>query len=141
MDSISNDDKYKTLHYNSSTGAQDRLWIRYGDNTFEPVRRDGNLNRKSRDKPGAPDWWVTDRPQGWDPAQHGHKVTLNHDYGADRKPDGRAASPTPGKSSIARDGEGFREYESKGPSARHTENEIGRGRTRCGLANNGETYA
>ena len=112
-DSIFNDDKHKTLHYNSSTGEQDRLWIRYGDNTFEPVRRDGNLNRKSRNKPGASDWWVTDRPQGWDPAKHGHKVTLNHDYGAGRKPGQGGASPTSGKSTIASGGEGFWEYEAR----------------------------
>jgi hypothetical protein len=113
MDSIFNDDKYKTLHYNSSTGKQDRLWIRYGDNTFEPVRRDGNLNRKSRNKPGAPDWWVTDRPQGWNPAKHGHKVTLNHDYGAGRKPNAGTGPPASGTSTIARGGEGFWEYEAR----------------------------
>ena len=74
------------MHYNPKTGVNSREWIRYADNTFEPVRKSGNVNRKSRNKPGAPDWWVTERPLDWDPRDNGHEVTLNHDYGGKAKP-------------------------------------------------------
>ncbi len=83
------------MHYNPSTGEQNRLWIRYGDNTFEPVRKNGNVNRKSRNKPDAPDWWVTERPQGWDPRDYGHDVTPNHDYGEHDKPGRQAKGELP----------------------------------------------
>ena len=79
-------DNYTSLHYNPRTGVNSREWIRYADNTFEPVRRNGNVNRKSRNRPGAPDWWVTERPLDWDPTEHGHEVTLNHDYGTEVSP-------------------------------------------------------
>lgn len=88
-----NADNYTSLHYNPHTGEQNRLWIRYGDNTFEPVRRNGNVNRKSRNKPDAPDWWVTERPQGWNPRDHGYYVTLNHDYGRMRAANEGPVSP------------------------------------------------
>ena len=86
MFGILNTDNYTSLHYNPKTGVNSREWIRYADNTFEPVRKSGNVNRKSRNRAGAPDWWVTERPLDWDPAEHGHEVTLNHDYSGKASP-------------------------------------------------------
>ncbi|WP_419786017.1 hypothetical protein [Pseudodesulfovibrio sp.] len=89
MDSIFNNDNFTKMHYNPSTGQENRLWIRYGDNTFEPVRRDGNLGLKYRSKSRPTDWWVTERPKDWNPAENGFDLSLNHDYGEQDKPGSR----------------------------------------------------
>ncbi|MEF2231118.1 MAG: hypothetical protein V3571_09335 [Pseudodesulfovibrio sp.] len=95
MDSIFDTDNLTTLHYNPSTGQENRLWIRYGDDTFEPVRRDGDLNRKYHSRTRPTDWWVTEKPRDWNRADHGFDVSLNHDFGEHDKPGrtGRGAPP------------------------------------------------
>lgn len=47
----------------------------------EPVRKEGDLMKKSRTNAPAEDWWVTEKPRDWDPRDHGFGVTLNHDPG------------------------------------------------------------
>ena len=79
-------DNSTKLNYDRTTGGFNRSWIRYADNTFEPVRKQGVIRRKKRSPDPAKDWWVVDRPQDWNPAEHGFNVTLNHDYGEDGKP-------------------------------------------------------
>ena len=95
MDSIFDTDNLTTLHYNPSTGRENRLWIRYGDDTFEPVRPGGNVNRKYHSRTRPTDWWVTEKPKDWNPADHGFDVSLNHDFGEHDKPGrtGRGAPP------------------------------------------------
>lgn len=73
-----NADKYTRLRYDNSTGQRNRQWIRYADGMFEPVRKEGDLMKKSRTNDPAEDWWVTDRPRDWDPRDHGFEATLNH---------------------------------------------------------------
>ena len=99
MDSIFDTDNLTTLHYNPSTGRENRLWIRYGDDTFEPVRPGGNVNRKYHSRSRPTDWWVTEKPKDWNPADHGFDVSLNHDFGEHDKP-GRTGRGEPPRSKL-----------------------------------------
>lgn len=87
MKSLLNTDKYTKKVYNSMNGRNERQWIMYGDNTFEPVRRDQSMKNKYISPQGKFDWFVTQEPEDWDPVKEGHKVSLNHDYGQQDKPE------------------------------------------------------
>lgn len=76
-----NNDKYMKLEYNPLTGDRDRQWIHYADDTFEPVRKDGDLKQKGHSGANMFDWWVVNKPQDWNPLEQGFNVSLNHDYG------------------------------------------------------------
>ncbi|MGE4194083.1 MAG: hypothetical protein AB7E51_11895 [Pseudodesulfovibrio sp.] len=62
------------------------LWV------MEPVRREGSLGRKFHGNKRALDWWTVEKPLGWDPAEEGRKVSLNHDYGRPDQPAGKQAA-------------------------------------------------
>jgi hypothetical protein len=71
---------------------------------MEPVRREGNLNRKYHGNKRSLDWWTVDKPVDWNPRDEGKRVSLNHDYGKRDKPagpdgagadSGKAAGPPP----------------------------------------------
>lgn len=72
------DKKYIRLRYNRNTGDFERTWVRYVDNTFEPVRRWESISKKSRSQDPSKDWWLEDKPSDWDPARYGYNVALNH---------------------------------------------------------------
>lgn len=71
------DDKYMKLKYDPMSGKQNRQWVQYADGVLEPVRRDGDLNKKQRD-PRVMDWWVMEKPAEWDPLREGRQVSENH---------------------------------------------------------------
>ncbi|OIQ50021.1 hypothetical protein BerOc1_01951 [Pseudodesulfovibrio hydrargyri] len=97
---------------------------------MEPVRREGNLNRKYHGNKRSLDWWTVDKPVDWNPRDEGKRVSLNHDYGKRDKPagpegagadSGRAAGPSPaparakpkGRSTLNQGADGFWEYEAR----------------------------
>ncbi|WP_319469649.1 hypothetical protein [uncultured Pseudodesulfovibrio sp.] len=93
MNNMFNTDKYTKLEYNRNTGKMDREWIRYADNTYEPVRRDGNIHRKYHSPNRMTDWWLTRKPQDWHPSDEGADASLNHDYGEHDKPGAKRNKP------------------------------------------------
>jgi len=93
MKNMFNTDKYTKLEYNRNTGKMDREWIRYADNTYEPVRRDGNIHRKYHSPNRMTDWWLTRKPQDWHPSDEGADASLNHDYGEHDKPGAKRNKP------------------------------------------------
>lgn len=86
MKDLLNSDKYTSIKTSNMTGAVGRQWLEYADGIFEPVRKDGNLNKKYHDNKCSLDWWVVDKPTDWNPLTEGKKVSLNHDYGQEGKP-------------------------------------------------------
>ncbi|MCJ2165969.1 MULTISPECIES: hypothetical protein [unclassified Pseudodesulfovibrio] len=86
MNSILNSDKYTRTRKNTYTGETERQWLQYADETFEPVRKDGDLNRKFHGNKRTLDWWTVDKPRDWSPLKEGEKVSLNHDYGQADQP-------------------------------------------------------
>lgn len=80
MNSLLNSDKFTNTFTNRNTGVQQRKWIEYADGMFEPVRRDGNLNKKYHGDRRKLDWWTVEKPLDWNPSDEGKEVTLNHDY-------------------------------------------------------------
>lgn len=81
MNDLLSTDKYTKQNYDRDAGEMKREWIRYADNTFEPVRQVRNTNRKYHSKKRMTDWWVVQKPQDRDSEKTGHNVSLNHDYG------------------------------------------------------------
>ncbi len=89
MDSLLKTDALMRTRKNPRTGRTERKWIEYADGVFEPVRRDGDLNRKYHGNKRELDRWTVEKPLDWDPLKEGGQVTLNHDYrrpGTDHKP-------------------------------------------------------
>lgn len=119
MKSILNNDKYVSTRNDTYTGEPRRQWIQYADGVIEPVRKDGNLNKKHHDSdPRKFDWWTMEKPLDWDPVKEGKQVSLNHDYGAKKEsakpaksPD-KPAKPAP-KSTLGQGAASFWEYEAK----------------------------
>ena len=82
-------DRYCKFIFNPERDGYDRVWIRYADNTYEPVRRDGDLEAKwtgGRDNRDARAWWVERKPACWRPWEHGFGFAWNHTLGEDHKP-------------------------------------------------------
>eukprot|EP00828_Plagiopyla_frontata_P031438 TRINITY_DN4127_c0_g4_i1.p1 TRINITY_DN4127_c0_g4~~TRINITY_DN4127_c0_g4_i1.p1 ORF type:complete len:677 (+),score=268.79 TRINITY_DN4127_c0_g4_i1:180-2210(+) len=82
-------DRYCKFIFNPERDGYDRVWIRYSDNTYEPVRRDGDLEAKwtgGRDNLDARAWWVEHKPARWQPWEHGFGFAWNHTLGEDHKP-------------------------------------------------------
>ena len=82
-------DRYCKFIFNPECDGYDRVWIRYADNTYEPVRRDGDLEAKwtgGRDNRDARTWWVEHKPAHWLPWEHGYGFAWNHTLGEDHKP-------------------------------------------------------
>jgi hypothetical protein len=59
------------------SGSPMHLWIQYEDGLHEPVRKDGDLNKKSRAH-GNADWWVVPKAPRWKPEDDGFRTTDNH---------------------------------------------------------------
>mgnify|MGYP006305323715 FL=1 len=59
------------------SGTPMKLWLQYEDGLHEPVRKDGDLHKKSR-APGNADWWVVPKAPGWKPEDDGFRTTDNH---------------------------------------------------------------
>jgi len=93
MKSMLNSDAYTRTRKNTYTGNEDRQWLEYADGTLEPVRKNGNLNKKFHDNPQTLDWWTVDKPKDWDPVKEGRKVSLNHDYGQENNPKKKTKAP------------------------------------------------
>ena len=81
MKSTLNKEPYVSTNLNRNTGQSLRQWIEYADGVFEPVRKNGNLNKKYHGNKRTLDWWTVDKPLDWNPSNEGKKVSLNHDYG------------------------------------------------------------
>lgn len=82
-------DRYCTFTYNPESNGFDRAWIRYADNTYEPVRRVGDVERKwtgGRKNLDARSWWLEHKPADWVPWEHGFGFAWNHTLGEDHKP-------------------------------------------------------
>ncbi|WP_419786157.1 RHS repeat domain-containing protein [Pseudodesulfovibrio sp.] len=77
-------DRYCKFVFNPDSQAFERLWIRYADNTFEPVRREGDTERKWTGPHSA--WWVETRPADWLPWENGFGFAWNHTLGEATKP-------------------------------------------------------
>nr|WP_287411920.1 hypothetical protein [Pseudodesulfovibrio sp.] len=73
MKDLLNSDKYTSIKTSNMTGAVGRQWLEYADGIFEPVRKDGNLNKKYHDNKRSLDWWVVDKPTDWNPLTEGKK--------------------------------------------------------------------
>lgn len=85
-------DQLSKVVYDRSTGGMKRQWIRYADDTFEPVRKTGNINKKYHSSNSMIDWWVTEKPLEWTPLENGFNVSLNHDFYGQRR--SKAKRPT-----------------------------------------------
>ncbi|WP_338668902.1 hypothetical protein [Pseudodesulfovibrio methanolicus] len=83
-----NTDTFTRIDTDRLTGQPRRKWIEYADGVMEPVRRDGNLNRKYHGNKRSLDWWTVDKPVDWNPRDEGKRVSLNHDYGKRDTPAG-----------------------------------------------------
>lgn len=122
-------DTFTRIDTDRFTGQPRRKWIEYADGVMEPVRREGNLNRKYHGNKRSLDWWTVDKPVDWSPRDEGKRVSLNHDYGKRGKPaepdgagadSGKAAGPPPapatnpkGRSTLNQGAGGFWEYEAR----------------------------
>ncbi|MBG0791647.1 MAG: hypothetical protein H0S80_14240 [Desulfovibrionaceae bacterium] len=93
MNSLLNMDAFTSTRNNPRTGLTERKWIEYADGVLEPVRRDGNLNRKYHGNKRELDWWTVDKPLDWDPLKESRDVSLNHDYGQRNKPKEKLEKP------------------------------------------------
>ena len=82
-------DRYCKFIFNPERNEYDRMWIRYADNTYEPVRRVGDLEAKwtgGRGNRDARTWWIEHKPARWRPWEHGFGFAWNHTLGEDHKP-------------------------------------------------------
>jgi len=79
-------DRYCKFVYDPETERYDRLWLRYADGTYEPVRRTGDPERKWRGSRLARAWRVERKPADWRPWEHGHGFAWNHALGQAGKP-------------------------------------------------------
>ena len=89
-------DNRAETQYNPNTGQFDRLWLRYGDSVYEPVRPDGDLKKKWSDPGRFGTWWVEHKPESWMPQDDGLSFSWNHDYGEENKPGRKREQATPG---------------------------------------------
>lgn len=80
------ENKYVDVSYSATTGGFDRNWIRYGDNTWEPVRQNGDTSKKWSNPQVFGQWWLEKKPADWMPQDDGLNFSLNHDYGEEDKP-------------------------------------------------------
>jgi len=124
-----NTDKHTKLRYSPITGKTNRQWLHYADDTFEPVRKDGNIKRKYHTNTRMMDWWVVDKPQDWNPAENGFNVSLNHDYGEEDKPGGKAKGrqPEPERSNFRLNGTGPEQSQ----QVKYRQTSLGKGAAGC----------
>ena len=130
MNGLVDTDTFTRIDTDRFTGQPRRKWIEYADGVMEPVRREGNLNRKYHGNNRSLDWWTVDKPVDWNPRDEGKRVSLNHDYGKRDKPagpdgagadSGKAAGQPPAstrpkpksKSTLNQGAGGFWEYEAR----------------------------
>lgn len=126
MNSLLNTDKFTKTRTSPLTGKTQREWIQYADGMFEPVRKDGNLNKKYHADRRKFDWWAVEKPLDWQPSDEGKKATLNHDYRRPTNQDKSKTGPTglakPGNASKNRTTHELRDKDiGKGLSARLAE--------------------
>ncbi|BDQ38149.1 hypothetical protein SYK_25090 [Pseudodesulfovibrio nedwellii] len=79
-------DRFCRFTYNPQTSEYERNWIQYADNTFEPVRRVGNLKKKFEAQRTNFNWWTVKKPAQWRPKHEGHDFSWNHTLGEETKP-------------------------------------------------------
>ncbi len=79
-------DRYCRFSRDPVTGAYERHWIQYADNTFEPVRRVGELSRKYEGERTNFHWWRLRKPAAWRPRHDGCGFSWNHHFGEENKP-------------------------------------------------------
>ena len=103
MKSFLDTDQYTSTRNNTYTGQPQRQWLEYADGVFEPVRKNGNLNKKYHGNKRELDWWTVDKPLDWDPVKEGKQVTLDHDY---RRPGTERKTRPENISAIGKPGEG-----------------------------------
>jgi len=79
-------DRFCRFTYNPQTSEYERNWIQYADNTFEPVRRVGNVKKKFEAQRTDFNWWTVKKPAQWRPWHEGHGFSWNHTLGEETKP-------------------------------------------------------
>jgi hypothetical protein len=94
MSDLLKSDAFTRTRMDRFTGEPRRQWLEYADGVIEPVRKEGNLNKKFHGNKRSLDWWTVEKPLDWDPTEQGRKVSLNHDYGRpERGADKQANAP------------------------------------------------
>jgi hypothetical protein len=58
MNELVDTDTFTRIDTDRFTGQPRRKWIEYADGVMEPVRREGNLNRKYHGNKRSLDWWT-----------------------------------------------------------------------------------